>query len=474
MLKISGDKWMLVKFLSAVLAFTIFPVGAVNGGEGVNGFIDYVAIYNQESQPANYREKDNAAAYYQKAIKASVSAVQEIGEDYWRKIGEDYWRIWPGDFSKQNLQIIRRWIKHNSSALSYFTQASKKPYFWTDNKSSNGSMLNILLPDLSGIRRLTQLTCCRAMLEAMDGDISNAAKDIETIYRVGNHFGWRRQTVEQLVGVSVKASAVRTVLMIIQNTQIDKKEREYLYNSLKKYIDDEKFTPDLLAMKLKYLDCLQRMYTTNKNGEKEINKQSSQIQYQLLRLRCTSSVFCDYGLTKRLYKPKSVKMNYEKAAELIAEKLNRLEKWMALDAWQLNEIINQKDGILQKIQDLHPLLYISVIEALTVKLSAYERLHAQSLALDVTMSVLTFKENTGRLPLNLNELQEAEVLMKIPIDPFSGKPIVYKKLDGDFTVYSYGLDFDDDGGVRRVNHDVHNGDIVVWPVEKYKEPTPRQ
>jgi asparagine synthetase A len=62
----------------------------------------------------------------------------------------------------------------------------------------------------------------------------------------------------------------------------------------------------------------------------------------------------------------------------------------------------------------------------------------------------------------------------VPIDPFSNKLIIYKKLDDNFTVYSYGPDFDDDGGVRRVDYDRHNGDIVVWPVEKCKEPTPKQ
>jgi hypothetical protein len=84
------------------------------------------------------------------------------------------------------------------------------------------------------------------------------------------------------------------------------------------------------------------------------------------------------------------------------------------------------------------------------------------------MGVLTFKENNGRLPLDLGELQKAGLLEKIPIDPFSGKPIVYKKLGDNFTVYSYGFDFEDDGGVRVVDYNGSNGDIVVWPVKKYK------
>jgi hypothetical protein len=448
----------------------MFLIGETRAEEDGNNFVDYVSIYNQKNRPTDYKEDDNAATHYQKAIEALLRAPQEIGYDYWR--------IWPGDFSKQNLQATRQWVKSNSLALEYLTQASKKPYFWTENKSSNGSVLGILLPDLAGIKNLTQLTCCRAMLEAMDGSISNAAKDIETVYRVGNHFNGPQQTIEQMVGISAKVRVIETVIMILQNTHIGKKEREYLYNSLKKYIDDEEFTPDLFAMKLMCLDCLQRMYILNKDGQRVIDEKSSQIQLALFRLHCTALMFLDFDSIEQHHKPKLLKMDYEKAKELITEKFEQLEKMMASEAWQLNETMNQKHGVLQSIQESHPLLNILVIEAINLKFSAYERLRAQTLALDTIMSVLTFKENKGRLPLNLSELQEAGLLEKVPIDPFSGKPIEYKKLDDNFTVYSYGLDFDDDGGVRVgvrvVDFDIHNGDLVVWPVKKYKEIVPKQ
>ncbi|MBN1392476.1 MAG: hypothetical protein JW947_06710 [Sedimentisphaerales bacterium] len=466
MFKILGDKQMIVKLILIVFLFTTFLIGEIHAAKDVNAYIDYVSIYNQKSRPANYKEEDNAATYYQKAIEARVYTPQEIR--YYD------WRIWPGNLSEQNLQTTRRWVKNNSLALEYFTQASKKPYFWTEKKSDDGSVLSILLPDLDGIKKLAQLTCCRAMLEAMDRDMSSAAKDVETVYRVGNHFKGLQKTIEQAVGISFKARAIETVLIIIQNTHINKKEREYLYNSLKKYIDNEKFIPDLSAMKLTCLDCLQRMYILNKNGKRMIDEKSSLIQLCLFRIRCTSQVLHSYDSIKKCYKPKLLKMNYEKAAELITEKLDRLEKWMPLDAWQLNEIMNQKDGVFQRIQESHPLMNFVVINAISLKVDVYERLRVKILALDVIMSVLTFEENKGRLPLDFSELQEAGLLEKVPIDPYSGKPIIYKKLDDSFTVYSYGPDFDDDGGVRTVDYNRHNGDIVVWPVEKYKEPTPKQ
>lgn len=452
---------MLVKLISTVFLFITFFIGELHAEEDRNVFVDYVSLYNQKSRPKDYKVDDNAAMHYQKAIKVFLEAPQEIRLRYLH--------VWLGDLSKQNAQTIRQWVKSNSLALEYFTEASKKPYFWTEKKSSNGSALGILIPHLAEIRDLTHLTCCRARLEAMDGNISNATKDIETIYRVGNHFSGPRQTVEQMVGISVKAQAIETFLMIVQNTRIDRKEREYLYHSLKKYIDDEEFTPDLLAMKLMCLDCLQRMYVFNKDNQRVMDEQSSRRQLVSLRLHCHGLMMLGYVSVEQPHKSELVQMDYEKAKGLLTKGLEQLERVMALDAWQLNETMNQEQGILQSIQESHPLLNILAIEAINLKFSAHERLRAQARALDMIMSVLTFKENKGRLPLNLSELQEAGLLEKVPIDPFSSKPIEYKKLDDNFTVYSYGLDFDDDGGERKVQFSEQNGDLVAWPTKKYEE-----
>lgn len=463
MFKILGNKWVFVKLISTVFLFIIVLIGEVHAEEDRNALVDYVSLYNQENQPMNYKAEDNAATHYQKAIKVLLKAPQEIRYKYLH--------IWPGDLSKQNVQIIRQWVKSNSLALEYFTEASKKQYFWTEKKSCDGSVLGILLPDLAEIRDLMRLTCCKARLEAMDGNISNATKDIETIYRVGNHFNGPQQPVEQMLGMSVKAQAIETVLMIIQNAQIDRKERECLYHSLKKYIDDEEFIPRLLAMKLMCLDCLQRMYIFNQDGQRVMDEQSSRKQLILLRLHCQGLMMLGYVSVEQRHKSELVQMDYEKAKELLTKGLEQLERVMVLEAWQLNETMNQEQGVLQSIQESHPLLNILVIEAISLKLSAHERLRAQARALETIMSVLTFKENTGRLPLNLSELQETGLLEKLPIDPFSGKPIEYKKMDDNFTVYSYGLDFDDDGGERIGDFPFsgQNGDLVAWPAKKYEE-----
>jgi len=59
---------------------------------------------------------------------------------------------------------------------------------------------------------------------------------------------------------------------------------------------------------------------------------------------------------------------------------------------------------------------------------------------------------------------------EVPIDPFSGKPLAYKRVSESFILYSWGQDLDDDGGTRSVwGRSPQGGDQVFWPVEERRK-----
>ena len=81
-------------------------------------------------------------------------------------------------------------------------------------------------------------------------------------------------------------------------------------------------------------------------------------------------------------------------------------------------------------------------------------------------------KNDLSLVMVQEELFEAGYLKKLPMDPYSDSPLVYKKTDDDFILYSVGYDFEDDGGEvyrdnkGRVRPWGDEGDAVFWPVRK--------
>jgi predicted small secreted protein len=93
-------------------------------------------------------------------------------------------------------------------------------------------------------------------------------------------------------------------------------------------------------------------------------------------------------------------------------------------------------------------------------------------AASTIISILRFKQDKNTYPENLQELIDQNYLKQMPIDPFSNKPMIYKKADNNFILYSKGEDFIDNGGERK-NMDSEpyhiwseTGDAVFWPVKQ--------
>jgi hypothetical protein len=85
------------------------------------------------------------------------------------------------------------------------------------------------------------------------------------------------------------------------------------------------------------------------------------------------------------------------------------------------------------------------------------------------IAIFRYNGDTGRYPQNLNQLVSAGYLKQLPIDAYSDKPLVYKKTEDNFILYSIGPNFVDDGGKPnrdrkgRVRLWVGEGDVVFWP-----------
>ena len=90
------------------------------------------------------------------------------------------------------------------------------------------------------------------------------------------------------------------------------------------------------------------------------------------------------------------------------------------------------------------------------------------------IAILRYRQDKNIYPDNLNELISTGYLKKLPMDVYSDKPLVYRKVDDDFTLYSLGKNFIDDGGQVVQDTDrkcgakiwTDDGDAVFWPVSK--------
>lgn len=68
----------------------------------------------------------------------------------------------------------------------------------------------------------------------------------------------------------------------------------------------------------------------------------------------------------------------------------------------------------------------------------------------ISFAVERFRLETGKLPERLEELVP-KYMGKVPIDPFDGNPLRYKRLEKGYTIYSIGEDGKDDGGKKKIH-----------------------
>jgi hypothetical protein len=88
------------------------------------------------------------------------------------------------------------------------------------------------------------------------------------------------------------------------------------------------------------------------------------------------------------------------------------------------------------------------------------------------LALLRWQSDRREYPATLDDLVGAGYLKLLPQDPFSDKPLVYRRTDGDFVLYSLGPNFVDDGGESgkdrkgRPRMWSDEGDVVFWPLPK--------
>jgi hypothetical protein len=103
---------------------------------------------------------------------------------------------------------------------------------------------------------------------------------------------------------------------------------------------------------------------------------------------------------------------------------------------------------------------------------AFRREYANLRCLTVLLAAERFRRAKGRWPEKLEELRP-NFLAEIPLDPYDGKPLRYKRVADGVVVYSVGRDSTDDGGVLEPASPLRPGTDLgyrLWDVPHRRQP----
>jgi type II secretory pathway pseudopilin PulG len=461
---ISQRKKIAIGLISCILATTVFSVGVLDSyaEEKINVKVNYVAKLNELAK-AGRPEELNAAPYYKRAFKLSVKQPEQL-----KKINR---KTWPTDLSTKQLKILQTWVQQNAQALKHLKKGTQKPHHWP--KYHGNSMAGIVLPQFRQAKTLAVGLCSRAKLEAVKGDYKDAFSDLLACYRFGTHFTGTKTLIEQLVGIAIRALAVDAGFQILDNQKSAANVLEDLQEQLQMISSQQECIIDFTAEKLSVYDIIQRVFSDDGKGGGRIPRPSTGEKE-------------DWPEALKQLLPHLSEEQIERLHELdrreTSDLANKLYQYFGEVAqstpWQLHSQGKDVQKAVEEMTKENPLLHTFMAAAgRLVELSCRSGIETQ--ALISTIAILRYKAHKGQYPQNLEKLIEAGYLKKLPMDPYSGKPLVYTRTKvnfllyskDNFLLYSFGADFDDDGGVpSKWGEGKKGGDQVFWPVQPIQKP----
>ncbi|MDH4240794.1 MAG: hypothetical protein OEW48_14645, partial [Phycisphaerae bacterium] len=447
-----------------ILCFILYVVWFLTGKPVVTK--DYIAEFNNLVRPVA-DESLNAAPLYNKAIEVFEGLPEDISE----ALGKKYYEVTEAD-----KQLIGKWLTDNDEVFDLVIAGTQKPYYWQHYEGEE--MLSVLLPYLTEYRKLAFSLRWRSRLHAEQGRYEEAFSDIKTCYRFGRHVKGKLILIEQLVGIAIEAIAVENLRSILSEHEIDAAVLATLQKDFEQMLASEDFTMSFEGEKMFVYDEIQRCFTEDRFGGGHL---------YLSRIVDLSDEAEDVPgiILENLSSP----AGWGRAVKVLFFHPNKQQTREAADRfYAFCETIAQKtpaqiraEGIDMEKETMKIVGDNVFLSILTPALERAARIgHRNKTDVEATFAIvalLRYKADKGSYPENLRQLITGGYLRQLPIDLYSGKPLVYRKTGESFILYSFGEDFEDDGGKPRTDskgrprlwgHDEEDSDAVFWPVPKYE------
>jgi len=415
----------------------------------------------------------NAAPLYQKTIETlvDVNVINKLSLLDFR------------DANYEQKELIRQWLVKNETALALVVRASELPYHWQHYRTgdSNQGMLGVLLPDLNTFRIIGRALCWRAWLNAETGDFNSAFRDIETCFRFGRHNKGEKILVEQLVGMAIEGRALHTTRQLLDTYKTDSNTLADFQRRLQQLIDNDDFRPNLQSEKLFTFDALQRCLTENRLGLTHVYLKGLR-QFAATPAESTEGSWYLYDLLTGIINSSPEDRRF--MLQVFSTQLGKAESIDKINAFykfwdditpktpaQLRaEKFDLEAEELRTLRD-NPILNVFGPALGRVHIIAW-RNKIDAECTPVTIALVRYKQDTGSYPESLDKLVDRGYIKQVPIDPFSGGPLSYKKTEEGPLLYSWGENLTDDGGQvardkkGKVRIWDYQGDAVFWPVGK--------
>ena len=378
-----------------------------------------------------------------------------------------------GELTDIELEYISPWIRQNEAAWQEFLAGSAKsycyrPYTYGPNDESK-SVFSIPMAPLSPLRDLARMVDWRSRIDRDQGRLTQSIEDCLAIARAAGHWQGKGTLVEQLVGTAISSLGHAEILSLLADQKISAPELQRLQEQWSQIYPGGYPLINMEGERIAFLDIVQRSFTDGGPGGGHL------IPGSWDNFTDWNSSGLDEG-NKRLFMPlyTAASMAHARRNATIAkanEIYKRQNEVARMTPYQRHVSNIKTAEIMYESLQNYRFFLIQIFMPATARVS--EIAYRGKIYHEATVVILALKRwrlEKDQYPATLGELVTTGFLNELPMDPWSDKPLVYKKTGDDFTLYSVGFNFTDDGGEYAKDRSGNirtwsdNGDTVFWPV----------
>lgn len=442
-----------------IVLFVLYVSWFISGRPKIT--VNYTAELNRIVRPSDANDSQNAAFYYIEAAEK----IKTLPENLKNLFAKSYFEC-----NEPEKRQGQDWLAKNQDVLNLVIAGSDKPYCWDkyESKNNNVMMLSVLLPHLSPYKTLSKILCWNANLLAEEGNYRQGFENILTMLKLGKHIKTEPVIIEQFVGISIENTSVQNLRQILSRYNIDKSELAKLQGNLEAIAQEDIFRINFKAERLCMYDAIQRWCTDDIFGGHVCINLKGFVKEMIGGANGTQ----EQGFlvsSKSLFRALFIEPGKKGTLKALDEICDYYEKLSALTPYEQRSM---ETNMHKKLQELtNNTLSAILAPAFDKTVTMPYRNKAEIVGTTTIIAAIRYKQENGAYPDNLKELLSAGLVKEIPLDPFSDKPLVYKKTEKDFTLYSVGPDFVDNGGKVEFDKDgkpkmwnAESGNAVFWPV----------
>ncbi len=484
-------------------AFSISPETTyLTGPLDSMGYVDYETALNERLRK-DTKPDENAVVLIWKVLGPKPEGF-EINERYFQKLGVPRPAETPDDFvsfvkfsqgksvfgqgttefeqemdavtkrpwSAKDHPLYAEWLEKNAAAMVIAEQASRctkyfHPLVIPRRDQNAGTLLDALLPILGKTREVAAAFVRRAMLKTAEGKHDEAWADLMTVHRLARLQMQAGTLIEMLVGYVLEMVALEGDLVFLEHAQLNADKIRALMDDLQRLPAPGSIgTKGLLTDRITHLNIVQQFYrggfgvleslATDKEAPKSSRAKLAAIDgwdWDLI-FQISNDWFDRFEQASRI----PDRAERVAAIEELKEELLNLPVSGGNMLEQFAEVQVFGTAPISKSTKIANILVKLLLPALPKIYEANDRREQRLQNFRVACALAAYKADNGRYPDTLDVLQP-KYLPTVPLDLFSGEPLIYQPDDNGYLLYSVGENGQDDNGMSF--DDLPKGDDLV-------------